>query len=36
MEAIEYLVNAYAAKGNKTEAIQWLKVMRGMDNNPEF
>lgn len=36
MEAIEYLANAYAAKGNKTEAIKWLKVMRGMDNNPEF
>ncbi len=36
MEAIEYLSNAYAAKGNKEEAIKWLKVMRRMDNNPEF
>ncbi len=36
MEAIEYLANAYAGKGNKAEAIKWLKVMRGMDKNPEF
>ncbi len=36
MEAIEYLANAYAAKGNKTEAVKWLRVMRRLDNNPEF
>lgn len=36
MEAIEYLANAYAAKGNNTEAIKWLKVIRSMDNSPEF
>lgn len=36
MEAIEYLANAYAAKGNKPEAVKWLKVIRSMDNNPEF
>jgi tetratricopeptide (TPR) repeat protein len=36
MEAVEYLSNAYAAAGKKTEAVKWLKVMRRMDDNPEF
>jgi tetratricopeptide (TPR) repeat protein len=36
MEALEYLANAYAAQGNKPEAVKWLKVIRSMDNNPEF
>ena len=36
MEAIEYLANAYAANGNKPEAVKWLKILRRMDNSPEF
>lgn len=36
MEAMEYLANAYAARGDKAAAVKWLKVIRSMDNNPEF
>lgn len=36
MEAIEYLANAYAANGKKPEAVKWFKILRRMDNSPEF
>jgi tetratricopeptide (TPR) repeat protein len=36
MEAIAYLADTYASKGNKAEAVKWYTVLKKMANNPEY
>ncbi|MEO6489606.1 MAG: tetratricopeptide repeat protein [Ferruginibacter sp.] len=36
LEAIAYLADAYAAKGNKTEAIKWYNISKRLANNPHY
>lgn len=36
LEAIAYLADAYAAKGNKEEAIRWYTVSKRLANNPRY
>lgn len=36
LEAIAYLADAYAAKGNKEEAIKWYTVSKRLANNPHY
>jgi tetratricopeptide (TPR) repeat protein len=35
-EAIAYLADAYAGKGNKVEAIRWFEVSKRLINNPHY
>lgn len=35
-EAIAYLADAYAAKGNKQEAIKWYTISKKLANNPHY
>jgi len=35
-EAIAYLADAYAAKGNKEEAIKWYTISKRLVNNPHY
>ena len=35
-EAIAYLADAYAAKGNKAEAIKWYTISKRLVNNPHY
>ncbi|CAN5715188.1 hypothetical protein BH11BAC4_BH11BAC4_26250 [soil metagenome] len=35
-EAIAYLADAYAAKGNKDEAIKWYTISKRLANNPRY
>ncbi len=36
LEAIAYLADAYAAKGNKAEAIKWYNISKRLANNPHY
>ena len=36
MEAIAYLADTYASKGNKAEAVKWYTVLKKVANNPEY
>jgi tetratricopeptide (TPR) repeat protein len=36
LEAIDYLANTYAAKGNKVEAIKWFEVAKKLANDPHY
>lgn len=36
IEAVAYLADAYAVKGEKTEAIKWYQVMKRIANNPQY
>ena len=36
LEAIAFLADAYANKGDKTEAIKWYTEMKKVANNPEY
>jgi tetratricopeptide (TPR) repeat protein len=36
MEAIAFLADAYAAKGNKEEAIKWYNISKRLANNPRY
>ena len=36
LEAIAYLADAYAAKGNKEEAIKWYTISKRVANNPRY
>ena len=36
LEAIAYLADAYAAKGNKDEAIKWYTISKRLANNPHY
>ena len=36
LEAISWLADAYAAKGNKAEAMRWYETSKRMVNNPQF
>ena len=36
MEAIAFLADTYAAKGNKTEAIKWYTISKKLANNPHY
>lgn len=36
LEAIAYLADAYAAKGNKEEAIKWYTISKRLANNPHY
>ena len=36
VEAIAFLADTYAAKGNKDEAIKWYTISKRLANNPEY
>ena len=36
LEAISFLADAYAAKGNKDEAIRWYNISKRLANNPHY
>lgn len=36
LEAIAFLADAYASKGDKPEAIKWYLAMKKVSNNPEY
>jgi tetratricopeptide (TPR) repeat protein len=36
LEAIAYLADTYAAKGNKAEAIKWYTLSKRLANNPHY
>ncbi len=36
LEAVAYMADAYAAKGNKTEAVKWYTISKRMVNNPHY
>jgi tetratricopeptide (TPR) repeat protein len=36
LEAISWLADAYAGKGDKANAIKWYEVSKRLENNPEF
>jgi tetratricopeptide (TPR) repeat protein len=36
IEAVAYLADAYAAKGNKAEALKWYQVSKRLINNPAY
>jgi tetratricopeptide (TPR) repeat protein len=36
LEAVAFLADAYASKGEKAEAIKWYRVMKQVANNPEY
>jgi len=36
LEAIAFLADTYAAKGDKAEAVKWYKVSKRMANNPHY
>ncbi|MEI7734248.1 MAG: tetratricopeptide repeat protein [Ferruginibacter sp.] len=36
MEAIAYLADTYASKGNKTEAVKWYTILKKVANNPAY
>ena len=36
LEAISFLADAYAAKGNKEEAIRWYNISKRLANNPHY
>ena len=36
LEAVAYLADAYAASGNKEEAIKWYTISKRLANNPHY
>jgi tetratricopeptide (TPR) repeat protein len=36
LEAIAFLADAYANKGEKTEAVKWYRIMKRIANSPEY
>ena len=36
LEAVAFLADAYAAKGNKAQAIKWYTISKRMANNPDY
>ena len=36
LEAIAFLADAYASKGEKAEAVKWYRVMKRVANSPEY
>lgn len=36
LEAVAYLADTYAAKGNKEEAIRWYNISKRLSNNPHY
>ena len=36
LEAIAFLADAYAAKGNKEEAVKWYNISKRLANNPRY
>ena len=36
MEAIAYLADTYASKGNKAEAVKWYTILKKVANNPGY
>jgi len=36
LEAVAFLADAYASKGDKAEALKWYLVMKKLANNPEY
>jgi tetratricopeptide (TPR) repeat protein len=36
LEAIAFLADTYAAKGDKTEAVKWYTISKRMVNNPQY
>ncbi len=36
LEAIAYLADVYAAKGNKTAAVKWYQTLKRVANNPQY
>ena len=36
LEAVAFLADTYAAKGNKAEAIKWYTISKRMANNPDY
>ena len=36
LEAVAFLADAYASKGEKAEAIKWYQAMKKIANNPEY
>jgi cytochrome c-type biogenesis protein CcmH/NrfG len=36
LEAIAFLADTYANKGNKEEAVKWYTIMKKVANNPEY
>lgn len=36
LEAVAFLADSYASKGEKAEAVKWYQVMKKMVNNPEY
>ncbi|MBL0054843.1 MAG: tetratricopeptide repeat protein [Chitinophagaceae bacterium] len=36
LEAIAFLADSYAAKGDKTEAVKWYTLSKKMANNPQY
>ena len=36
LEAVAYLADTYAAKGNKEEAVKWYNISKRMANNPAY
>ena len=36
MEAVAFLADTYAAKGNKSEAVKWYQISKRMANNPDY
>jgi len=36
LEAVAFLADTYAAKGNKTEAVRWYTLSKRLANNPHY
>ena len=36
LEAIAFLADTYAAKGDKAEAVKWYKISKRLVNNPHY
>ena len=36
LEAIAFLADAYAAKGNRDEAIKWYQISKRLANDPHY
>ena len=36
LEAVAYLADVYAAKGNKAEAVRWYNISKRLTNNPHY
>jgi cytochrome c-type biogenesis protein CcmH/NrfG len=36
LEAVSWLADAYAAKGDKANAVKWYEFSKRLENNPQF